>query len=144
MLIYRFLKFNFIFNWRVITILYWFLLYISMNQPQAYTHPGPLEPPSHFPRLPTPLRGHKAPDLGSLCHTANSHRLSPLHMVTYVSQCCSLNSSRPLLPPLCPQVCSLGLHLLCCPANRNIRTVFLDSVRCLVFSFSYFTLYSKL
>ena len=33
-----------------------------------------------------------------------------------------------LLPPLCPQVSSLCLHLYFCPANRFISTIFLDSI----------------
>ena len=38
------------------------------------------------------------------------------HIVMCVFQCCSLNPSHPLLPPLCPQVCSLRLGLMasCC------------------------------
>ena len=40
----------------------------------------------------------------------------------------TLNTSHTLLPLLCPQVCSLCLHLLCCPANRFISTIFLDSI----------------
>ena len=38
------------------------------------------------------------------------------------------HASHPLLPLLCPQVCSLCLHLYCCPTNRFISTVFLDSI----------------
>ena len=36
--------------------------------------------------------------LSSLCHTANSHWLSVLHVVGYVFQGCSLSSSHPLFP----------------------------------------------
>jgi len=50
-----------------------------------------------------------------------------LHMVMYRFQCYSLNSFHPLLPQLCPQVCSLCLRLHCCPADRFITTIFLDS-----------------
>ena len=42
--------------------------------------------------------------------------------------CYSLHSSQPLLPSLCLQVCSLCLHLHCCPADRFISTIFLDSI----------------
>ena len=35
-----------------------------------------------------------------------------------------IQSSHPLLPPLCPQVCSLFLHLCSCPASRFISTSF--------------------
>ena len=50
------------------------------------------------------------------------------HMVMYMFPCYSLHSSHPLLPPLGPQVCSLCLHLHCCPANKLISTIFLDSI----------------
>ena len=33
----------------------------------------------------------------------------------------------PLLPSLCPQFCSLRLHLYSCPADWLISTIFLDS-----------------
>ena len=41
-------------------MLYWFLPYINMHQPQAYTRPLPLEPASHHPISP-PLGCHRAP-----------------------------------------------------------------------------------
>ena len=44
----------FIFSWRIIAILYWFLPYINMDQSQVYICPFPLEPPSLFPSPPTP------------------------------------------------------------------------------------------
>ena len=47
--------------------------------------PLSLEPPSHLPPHPTPLGRPRAPGLSSLPHTANSHWLSTLHMVMYVS-----------------------------------------------------------
>ena len=47
-----------------------------------------------------------------------------------VCQCYSLRLSYPLLPPLCPQVPSLYLHLYYCPANikKFISTIILDSL----------------
>ena len=65
----------FIFNWRMITILFWFLSYTNMNQPQVYLGPFPLEPSSHFLPCPTPPGCHRAQVLSSLHHTANSHWL---------------------------------------------------------------------
>ena len=53
---------------------------------------------------------------------------SLLHMVVYMFPCFSLNLSYPLLPPPCLSVCSLYLHLHCCPVNRFISTIFLDSI----------------
>ena len=73
-----------------------------------------------------------------------------LHVVMYKCQCHSLNSSHPLLPSLCPQVCSLGLYLHCCPADAFISTIFLDSIymcQYMIFVFlflTYFTLYNSL
>ena len=45
---------------------------------------------------------------------SKSHWPSILHMVVYMFPCYPLNSSHPLLAPLCLQVCALCLHLLCC------------------------------
>ena len=47
-----------------------------MNQPLVYVCPFPLEPLSKLVPHPTPLGCHRAPDLGSLRHTANFHWLS--------------------------------------------------------------------
>ena len=57
-------------------MLWWFLPYINMNQPLVYVCPFPLEPLSKLVPHPTPLGCHRAPDLGSLRHTANFHWLS--------------------------------------------------------------------
>ena len=65
----------------------------------------PLLSPSHPSRLSQSTR------LRSLRHAANSHWLSVLHVVMYIFLCYYLNSSHPLLSPLCTQVCSLCLHL---------------------------------
>ena len=54
-------------------------------------------------------------------------------MVMYMLRCYSVNLSYSLLPPLHPQVCSLCLQLCCCPANRFISPIFLDSVYLLLF-----------
>ena len=80
--------------------------------------------PSFLNPLPTSLPapgGHRGLALGALGHTSNSHWLSVLHMVTYMFQCYSLESSHSL--PLCPKVCSLCLCLLYCPTHRIISTM---------------------
>ena len=89
------------------TTLCWFLPYINMNQPEVYIWPLPfiLPPPSPKPGC------HGAPSLSSLHHTANFHLLSILHTVVCMFPCCSLDPSHPLLPALCPPVCSLCLRL---------------------------------
>ena len=94
-----------------------------------------MSPPSWvtFPP-PTPLRPlpcHRARGLSSLCHTANSHWRSVLHMVMYMLQCGSPSLSHLLLLPPCPQVFPTpAFH--CCPAYRFINTIFLD---CMLLSF---------
>ena len=55
-----------------------------MNQPQVYTCPLSLEPPSHLPPHPNSSRLSYSSGLSSLSHTANSHWLSVLHMVEYM------------------------------------------------------------
>ena len=63
--------------------------------------------------------------------TSNSHWRSALHMVMYMFQCSSLKSAHPLIPPLCPKVCSLCLCLPCFPARRIISTIFLVLCICI-------------
>ena len=100
------------------------------------------------PTLSHPSRLSQSTGLSSLLHTANSHGLSVLRVVMCVFPCSSLNASCPLLPLLCLQVCSLCLHLHCCPANRFVRTIFLGSKHVLIYniclSLSDFTLYPRL
>ena len=90
--------------------------------------PPPSGPPFHLPPQPTPLGCHRVSGLSSLHHTADSHWLSILHTIMCMFQCYSLNSSHALFPSLCQQVCSLCLHLHCCPASRSLSTIFLDSI----------------
>ena len=49
-------------------------------------------------------------------------------MVMYMFSCYVLTSSHPFLRLLCPQVCFLCLRIYCCPVNRFIGTIFLDSI----------------
>ena len=60
-----------------------------------------LQPPPH----PTPLHCHRALGLSPQHHTVNSHGLPISPMVMYVYQRYFL--TLPLLPLLCPQICSL-------------------------------------
>ena len=101
--------------------------------------------PSHLPPHPVPLCCPRAMALGALLHASNSHWSSVLYI--YMFQCYSLKSSQALLPLLSPKVCSLCLCLLCCPACRTVRIIFLNSI-CMslytvfVFLFlTYFTLF---
>ena len=97
--------------------------------------------PSPTPSQPSRLSGSTG--LSSLHHT-NSHQRSILLIVMYMFPCYSLNLSCLLLPPLGPEVHSLCLQFHCCPANRFISTIFLDSIHVLIYStclfLTYFTL----
>ena len=106
----EFFFFKFIFNWRMIT------LHCCVGFCQTptwishrYTYVSTLLklPPTSHPIPSHPSRLSQSTGLSSLHHTANSNQLSVLHMVMYIFQCYSLNSSHVLPSPLCPQVCSL-------------------------------------
>ena len=103
--------FLFIFNWRIIALQYCVSFchistWISHRHTYVPLHTYVLHTyiclSSHFPLHPTPLGCHRAPGLSSLHHIANFHWLSVLHMVMYMFQCYSFNSSLPS-PTLCPQ-----------------------------------------
>ena len=111
--------------------LYNIVLVFAIHQHESATgiHMSPLswaslpsQTPSYLSRLSQSTR------LNSLCQTADSHWLCILHMVMYMFSCYCLNSSHPFPPTLYPQVSSLCLYLYCCPANRFINTISLDSV----------------
>ena len=120
---------NFIyFNWRIFTILWWFLPYVNMSQPWVYMCPDHPEPASHLPLHPIPLSCPRELALGALLHALNLHWPSILHVVMYMFQCYSLKSAHPLLLPLNPKLYSLHLCLLCCPACRIMITIFLNSI----------------
>ena len=72
-------------------ILCWFLPVIDMSQPQVYVCPLPLETSSTFHSL--PLRVVIEHWVELLCHTANSHWLSNLHMVIYIFLTVFINTS---------------------------------------------------
>ena len=83
---------------------------------------------------------HRAPALGSLHHTSNSHCLSTLHMVMYVSMLFS-QIIHPFLLPLDQKVYSLHLCLLCCPSCRIIHTIFLDPIYIHIYIYIYIYTY---
>ena len=92
-----FFKFLFIyFNWRMITFQYcagfchkavWIGHRCTSVPSIQHTSPHPLL-----------LGCHGAPALGALLHASNSTWLSMLHVVMYMFQCYSLNSSHPVCP----------------------------------------------
>ena len=77
----------FIFNWRIIAFQYC-VGFCHMSTWISHRHT--YEPPFHLPPYPTPLGCHRALGSSSLCHTANSHRLTVLHMVMCIFQCYSI------------------------------------------------------
>ena len=87
---YVFIYFELEDNW--FTILCWILPYNNMNQPQVHINLPP-EPPPYPPPHPMPLGFHRALGQAPFAQRAASHWLSILHMVVYICQCCSLNSS---------------------------------------------------
>ena len=81
-------------------ILWLFLPYVNINQPQGYVSSASWTLPPNLPPNCIPLGCPRAPALGSLLHASNLHWSSILHMVMYIFQCYSLKSSHPrLLPP---------------------------------------------
>ena len=126
-MIFFFLFSLFLLEANYFTILLLFLPYIHTNQPwlYMYSHPDPL---SHFPPHPI-LQGHpSAPALSTLSHALNLDWRPILHIVTYMFQYYSLNSSHPCLIPQSPKVCSLHLCLLCCLTYRIIITISPNSI----------------
>ena len=91
-------------------------------------YPLQLESPSYPPSPSNPSRSSQSDRLGSPCYITVSHQLSNLHMIVYICQCYSLDSSHPLLSPLCPEDCPLHLHLYSCPSNMFISTIFLNPI----------------
>ena len=85
---------------------------------------------SNLPPTPSshPSRLSQSMTLSFLHHIANFHWLSVSHMVMFMFQCYFLSLSYPLLPPLCPQVFALCLHLYYCPAHWFISATFLDPI----------------
>ena len=114
------------------TIMWWFLPYINMNQPQLYTCPPNPETLSHLPPHPIPLGCPRAPALGALLHAWNLHCSSILHIAMYMFQRYSLKSSHPCLLLPSGKVCSLRLSLLCCPACPEVATIFPNSIICVI------------
>ena len=100
-----FLKTLVYFNWRLITVLWWCLLYVDMNQPQVHMCPLHPEHPCHFPSHPIPLGCSRALALSALFHPSNLHWSSILLLVIYMVQFYSLQSSHPYLLPQSPKVC---------------------------------------
>ena len=96
-----------------------------------------LFPPS-WTSIPTPTSSHpsrlsQSTSLSSMSQSANSYWLF------YIWQCICFHATLSIhptfsFPTLCPQICSLCLHLHCCPQNRFISRTYLDSMLCFLLS----------
>ena len=104
-------------------MLCWFLPYINMNWPQAYTCPFPSEPPSH--PHPTPLSG-----LRVLVWAPCIIPQIPTGCEFYM--CSSLHWSHILLPPLCPQVCSICVSVAALQIDSSGPSFQIPLNQCLV------------
>ena len=116
------------FNWRLITLQHCSgfchtLTWISHGC-TCVPHP---EPPSHHPSQSIPQGHPSAPALSTLSHALNLDWQSISHMIIYMFQCYSPQSSHPCLFPQTPKDCYLHLCLFCCLAYRAIITIFLNS-----------------
>ena len=129
--------------------MYWFC-HTTTGIRHGCTHVPHPEPPSHL--LPHTIpQGHpSAPALSILYHASNLDWRFISHMIIYMFQCHSPQSSHPRPLPQSPKDCSIHLYLFYCLAYRVIVTIFLNFIcmsyyTVLVFSFlAYFTLYNWL
>ena len=112
----------FSFNWRIIALQYragfchastWlshrYTYVTSLLKPPPITHPSQLSQS-------TVLSSHS----NLLCHTANSHSLYILHVVTYMFPCYSLNSSHTVPTVLCVSVSTVALPAAISMFNTKI------------------------
>ena len=100
------------------------MLLASATKPRESDTTTHTSPPSW--RFPPPCaspRGcHRAPGWAPWAHAATSHWPTTPHMAVCTLHGYPLSSSQPLPPPLCPQVCSVCLHLYVLPANSFLNT----------------------
>ena len=68
------------------TIVYWFLPYISMNQPEVFICLFPLGPPFHLPPPPTPVGCYRAPVWVPESHSESPLAIYVTHGSVYVSK----------------------------------------------------------
>ena len=123
-----FKKFKFIyFNWRLITILYWFCHTSTWIRHGCTRAPHP-EHPYHLPPHTIPLGHPSAPAPNILYPASNLDWRFISYMILYMFQCHSPKSSPPFPLPQSPKDCSIYLCLFCCLTYRVIVTIFLNSI----------------
>ena len=127
MKLFTFIYFLIYLNWRLITILCWFLPYIDMNQPRVHMCPPSRTPlPPHSPPHPSGL----SQCTGFEC-TASCIQLGLVICFTHGNIHVSVlfsQSSHPRLLPQSPKLCSLYLCLFCCLTYRVVIIIFLNSI----------------
>ena len=115
------------------TILWWFWLYIDMNQPRLYMCPSVLKPPPTS----VPIPYLWVVQSTGLEYPASCIKLALVIYFTYGNVHVSMLSSHiihPHLLPHSPIICSLHLCLFCCLANKIVITIFLNSILLLLLS----------
>ena len=125
----------FIFNWRTIALQYCVgFCHTSKHESPIGIH---MSPPS-WTSLPSPTPSHpssllQSPALSSLRHAADAHRVSVLSMVVCVFPGYSVHC----LPHAhtMSMICSLCLHLHCCPPSRFMSTSHLFHIYVLICDF---------
>ena len=110
-----------LFNWRIITELWWFLPYPDMYQPLVHMCAPHLEPPPTSVPTSSP-RVSQSTGFDALLHASNLHWSSIFHTIIYMFQRYSLKSSHTCLFSQSPRVCSLHLCLFCCLAYKVVVT----------------------
>ena len=122
-------------------MLWWFLLYINMNQPQIY-----MCSPTSWTRLHLPSLSHPSglsQSTGFGC-SASCIELVLVIYFTYANVHVSMLFSQiipPSLSPLSPKFCSLYECPLCCPACRTVSTIFLNSIYIYIYIYMYMYVY---
>ena len=111
----------FLFNWRIIFLQYCIdFCHTTMWISHMYTYISSLLnlPPTSHPIPPLWVIAEHQVELPVLY---SNFLLSVLQMVMCVFQCYTLNSSHPLFPLLCPQVCSLKWGESCSVVSNSLR-----------------------
>ena len=124
-----FFLFKFVyFSWRLITLQYCIGFAIHQHESATGVHVFQSWTPSLFPPRTIPLGHPSAPAPSILYHASNLDWRFVSHMILYMFQCHSPQSSHPLPLPQSPKDCSIHLCFFCSLAYRVIVTIFLNSI----------------